>query len=108
MSKTAIKTDYDEYIHEPNNNDLDHIPGDYGLPFIGKTIEFSQDPYGLCHRMYEEHGPVFKMSFGGSRCIVAMGPDLIQKVMLDPDRNFSSKMGFMDRVTTFFDGSLIM
>lgn len=101
-------TNYDDYIHEPNNKNLDHLPGEYGLPFIGQTIPFLKDPFEWARGQYKKFGPLSKVAISGGRGVLALGPDLVQQVMLDVGRDFSSKMGFMDRVATFFSGSLIM
>jgi len=104
----ATTTNYDDYIHEPNNKNLDHIPGDYGLPLLGHTIEYLKDPFPWAMDRYKRFGPVNRVCTTGTRGVLALGPDLVQQIMLDPDRVFSSKMGFLDRVQKFFEGSLIM
>ncbi len=101
-------TNYDEYIHVPNNTNLDHIPGDYGLPFLGHTIRYLKDPLPWAQERYKQYGELSKVSTTGTRGVLCLGPDLAQQIMLDPGRDFSSKMGFHDRVATFFSGSLIM
>ncbi len=105
---TSVQTNYDDYIHEPNNNNLDHIPGDYGLPLLGHTLAFAKDPFTMVQKAQKQYGQLYRTCFGGSRGVIALGPDLVQQIMLDPGRDFSSKMGFMDRLTQFFEGSLIM
>jgi len=106
----AVKetTNYDDYIHEPNNKNLDHIPGDYGLPLIGSSIAFLTDPFAWAQALHKKYGLISRVSFFGSRNIMALGPDLAQQILLDSGQNFSSRMGYMDRVATFFPGSLIM
>ena len=99
---------YGDYIHQPNCNDLDHIPGDYGLPVIGHTISYVKDPFIWAQERYKKYGLLQRVSTIGMRAVLAMGPDLAQQILLDTERNFSSKMGFGDRVQKFFEGSLIM
>lgn len=105
---TAKIAPYGDYIHQPNNNNLDHIPGDYGLPVIGHTIGYLKDPLPWAQERYKKFGPLQRVSSTGLRAVLALGPDLAQQVMLDTERNFSSKMGFHDRVQKIFEGSLIM
>ncbi len=107
MAATPV-TNYDDYIHEPNNQDLSGIPGDEGLPLIGHTLQFYKDPFEWSQKQYAKYGPVCRVNLPSGKGIVALGPDLMQRIYLDPDREFSSKMGFMDRVAKFFPGSLIM
>jgi cytochrome P450 len=104
----ATKTNYDDYIHEPNNKKLDNIPGDDGLPLIGHGAAFIPKPFEFAMEQSKKHGPIFKMNLFGTRSVMILGPDLMQQMLLDQDKNFSSKMGFMERVATFFEGSLIM
>ncbi len=105
---TQSVTNYDDYIHEPNCTNLDHIPGDYGLPVIGHTLTYLKDPFPWALERYKEFGPVSRVCTTGVKGVLALGPDLVQQIMLDTGRNFSSKMGFHTRVQQFFEGSLIM
>ena len=102
-------TDYEDYIHEPNAHDLGDIPGDYGVPFVGLSfIKFIKDPFVWARDNYKKHGCLFKTNLTGNRAVFALGPELVQQVMLDPNRDFSSKMGYADRVSRLFANSFIM
>ncbi len=105
---TKTISPYGDYIHQPNATNLDHIPGDYGLPLVGHTFSYIKDPMIWAQQRYKKYGPLQRIATTGVRGVLALGPDLAQQVMLDMDRNFSSKMGFLDRVQKFFEGSLIM
>lgn len=107
MSSPKV-TNYDDYIHEPNNEKLDGIPGDYGPPLIGHTLTYLKDPLPFAQERYKKYGAISKVSTMGSKGLLCLGPDLAQQIMLDPGKDFSSKMGFNQRVSTFFAGSLIM
>ena len=108
MEIIAKHMDYEGYIHEPNNRKLDHLPGDYGMPLLGHSIQFLRDPFEWAQHYASKYGLLSRISTAGNRGIMALGPDLVEQVLLDSGRNFSSKMGFMTRVSTFFAGSLIM
>ncbi len=101
-------TNYDDYIHEPNNTRLDHLPGDFGMPFFGHSFQYLKDPLPFAQERYKQFGPISKVSTYGSKGLLCLGPDLTQQILLDPGKDFSSKMGFHQRVATFFRGSLIM
>lgn len=104
-----VETHYDDYIHEPNNEDLGSIPGDDGLPVLGHTFSFYKDPFEWARKQYPKYGPVIRLRLMGSAdAIVALGPELMERIYLDPGRDFSSKMGFMSRLATFFGNSVIM
>jgi hypothetical protein len=99
---------YGDYVNQPNATNLDHIPGDYGWPLLGHTFSYIKDPMAWAQERYKKYGPLQRIATTGVRGVLALGPDLAQQVLLDTDRNFSSKMGFIDRVQKFFEGSLIM
>jgi cytochrome P450 len=76
---------------------------------LGHTFSYIKDPLlAWAQERYKKYGPLQRIATTGVRGVLALGPDLAQQVMLDTDRNFSSKMGFIDRVQKFFEGSLIM
>jgi len=111
MSETMTRkegTNYDLYVNEPNNEDVSSIPGDKGLPIVGHAWHYLRDPLPYMQERYPKYGPVFKLSTFGRMSVCVVGPDAVQKVLLDKGKDFSSKMGFMDRVGIFFSGSLIM
>ena len=108
MADAKKVTNYDDYIHEPNTIDLDDIPGGWGVPIFNHSIPFLSDPFEWAQRRYQEFGPVSKVKMFGSTGVIALGPDAIKTIMLDPGKDFSSKMGFMHRMAMFFSGSLIM
>ncbi|TNF35908.1 MAG: cytochrome P450, partial [Gammaproteobacteria bacterium] len=99
---------YEDYIHEPNNTDFSSIPGDGGLPVLGHSIEIYKDPYTWAVKRVKQYGPISRMKMLGGEGVLAVGPDVNQRILLDPNKEFSSKMGFMGRLTIFFSGSLIM
>ena len=40
-----------QYIEQlgPDNRDLSMFPGEYGLPYLGKTVEIVKDTLGYCN-----------------------------------------------------------
>ncbi|MCB1614622.1 MAG: cytochrome P450 [Pseudomonadales bacterium] len=104
-----VTANYDDYIHEPSNENLDAIPGDNGLPLVGHTLAFYKDPYAWACKQYQKHGSlVLRTNIWGGKGVTLLGPDLMERVYLDPGRDFSSRMGFMARVGIFFGNSVIM
>jgi cytochrome P450 len=96
------------YSHRKDNRQLDNIPGSYGWPLIGDTIKFAMDPYTDMHDRYNRHGPVSKMSLTMQRFVLALGPEFIQQLTLDPDQSFSSRMGYDGPMGDFFAGGLLL
>ncbi|MFA9412645.1 MAG: cytochrome P450, partial [Deltaproteobacteria bacterium] len=96
------------YDERPANRDLSHMRGEYGWPFVGKTLDMFRDPQGLFDRHYRQYGPVSRVSITGNKCILLLHPDHVQRVMLDREKNFSTKMGWQSVMADFFQGGLVM
>ena len=100
----------DEYSYQqaPSNQKLGHIPGEYGLPFLGKTIAMFADPVRMFHQHYEAFGPISRISITGQKAVLLLGPQYLQMLLLDSERNFSTKKGWDVFMSDFFAGGLLM
>lgn len=107
MSAGKQKTDY-SYEQEPDSRDLKHIPGEYGLPYIGKAIDFLDDLYGTVNKHYKKYGLVSRLRMGGQEGLLVLGPDLMQQVYLDKDKNISSKMGYDKNLGNFYPDTVML
>ena len=96
------------YINEKNNRDLSQIPGTYGYPIIGHTFDFLNDPLASTLRDYRKYGPVFRQSLAFQRMVATVGPDMVKLITLDPDKVFSSRMGWEGLTGEYFAGSLML
>ena len=96
------------YDQRPANRDLSHMPGDYGLPFVGKTWDIFRDPHKLFDRHYEKYGAISRISITGSKCVLLLDPEYAQRVLMDREKNFSTKMGWQSVMADFFQGGLVM
>lgn len=96
------------YDRRPSNRDLSHIAGEYGLPFVGKTLDMFRDPQRLFAHYYAQYGPVSRISITGNKCVLLLHPDYAQRVLMDRERNFSTKMGWQPVMADFFQGGLVM
>ena len=96
------------YNLRPTNRDLSHIDGDFGLPLVGKTFAMFRDPEKTFAAHYRKYGPVSRFGMIGNKCVLLAHPDYAQTVMLDRDKSFSAKMGWMDTMGEFFEGSLVL
>ncbi len=96
------------YVYAKDNTNLDHLPGKYGLPFIGSTFPFLVDPYAVLDKMYKTTGPISKASLTFNRMVVCLGPEYIKLLTLDPDQLFSPRMGYDGPLGDFFAGGLLM
>ncbi len=97
-----------EYTRHPDNKNLRHIPGHYGLPLIGDTFRFVLKPYEVLDEHYRRYGAVFKASLTFQKFAVALGPEFIQQLTLDTEKAFSARMGYNTPLGDFFAGGLLM
>ena len=88
--------------------DLDHLPGDYGLPIIGRTFESVTDPYRFVRGMYERFGPVCRTYNFSERRVLLLHPDAAEIVLMDRERNFSSLLGWERFLGRFFPRGLML
>lgn len=96
------------YIDEKDNRDLDQIPGSYGYPVIGHTFDFISNPLTSTLKDYRKYGPVFRRSLAFQRMVATVGPDTVKLLTLDPDKAFSSRMGWEGLTGEYFSGSLML
>lgn len=85
----------------PPRRALAHIPGDEGWPIIGSTFEAIRDPKRFFADRAAKHGPVVRSNILGETGLQLLGPEANELVLMDPQRLFSSSLGwgrFMDRV----------
>ena len=85
-----------QYIEQlgPDNRDLSMFPGEYGLPYLGKTIELVKDTLGYCNYHYEKYGPVSRLDMvRNQRVLMCLGPEFNEAALFDPKGNFSAAGG---------------
>jgi cytochrome P450 len=105
----AVKTPNQDYVNEPFNKDLDHIPGDYGwMPYIGNTVELLDDLYGFIDKNYQQYGEIFKVKIGGLPGLMVVGPENFKSIYTDKDKNYSAQMGYSDSLAHFYDKALLL
>lgn len=98
-------------VYQPaprENRDLDHLPGDYGLPVFGRTFSLLADPLGAMKTMYERYGEVSRSGAFFQRGVNLAGPDANQLVLQDRDKNFSSRMGWDSALGLLFPRGLML
>lgn len=107
MSQTETAIDL-SYKRQPVCDDLDHIPGKDGLPWVGRTFALVKDFYGLVDEYYRNYGPVSRIRLIGHRSVLCVGADINRLIYLDPDKNFSAEMGYHENLSEFYSGGLLM
>ncbi|MEL7216449.1 MAG: cytochrome P450, partial [Pseudomonadota bacterium] len=74
--------------------DLEHIPGEAGLPYLGCAVEFLRDTYGLCRRHQAQYGPIVRVKFLGEQVVALYGLDAMEMLLEDRDQILSSAAGW--------------
>jgi cytochrome P450 len=95
------------YLEMPASSDLDHIPGDYGWPLIGRTYALAKDLPGLLAEHMDRYGSISRVGFNFQRGLLVLHPDQFQEIFLDRDKNFSNTMGYSTSIGNFYNGALL-
>ncbi|TVS83559.1 cytochrome P450 [Mycobacterium helveticum] len=75
----------------PAGSGLKPVLGDSGLPILGHTIEFFREGPDFALHMYRTHGPLFYSAPPILRSVVVSGPDAIQAVLTNKNKDFSQE-----------------
>jgi hypothetical protein len=78
----------------PSGEALAHIPGDSGWPVVGHTLAILADPKGFVEQRAQRYGPVNRSNVFGRPNITLLGPEANELVLLDPQKLFSSALGW--------------
>ena len=84
------------------------IPGESGLPLIGHTWHFMRDCNRLFNDMVDKYGDVYYNHYAGRSVIHLLSPDANQFVLLDRDKNFSSKLAWELSLKQLFPNGLML
>jgi len=107
-TETTSKTMDMSYKQKPDAQNLDHIPGEYGMPVLGKTYEVLTDMQAMVQDHFVRFGEVSRINLGGQRGLLVVGPENMKQIYLDPERNFSTEMGYAERLGRFYKGGLLL
>ena len=91
----------------PVRSDLKPVLGDSGLPLLGHTIEFFREGPDFALNMYRKHGPLFFSDPPIMRSVVVSGPDAIQAVFTNKNKDFSQEF-WNDVIGPFFNRGLML
>lgn len=93
---------------QKNNVDLGHIPGRFGLPFVGNLLRTLRDPFGFYREQYDKYGELSRATLFTRNGLVALSPDLAGEIAVDKASNFSTRMGYQFSLEGLFDGALLL
>lgn len=108
MSESNFFSDEPEYVQYKDNTNINHLPGDYGIPVLGYTLSYVQRPYEVIDKNRKKYGDIFRTSMTFQKFVMALGPEYIKQLTLDRDKVFSSRMGYHAPLKHFFEGGLLM
>jgi cytochrome P450 len=92
----------------PVGSGLQPVMGDPGLPWLGQTVGFFDDPLGHCRRAHARFGTVFWGNVIGADVVVVVGPEGIGTVLANRDQAFSSQAGWDYFIGPFFDRGVML
>ena len=83
------------------------MPGNYGLPFLGKTLELFRTEELYYWRNFQRYGSVFKTRILGQKVAFLIGPDANRLVLMEQADHFSSRLGWAFLEPLFGQGILL-
>ncbi|MEM0900824.1 MAG: cytochrome P450 [Pseudomonadota bacterium] len=91
----------------PTRAALAHIPGPPKQAILGHTLAIVRDSYGTQQEYIRRYGPVYKVKMLGVWRVNLCGPDALEYVLVDKEKNFSSTGGW-DALARVYPGGLIL
>ena len=90
------------------NPRLNGIPGEPGLPLVGKSLDLLRDPAAVSDDMVSKYGRVYWSNAFGRTNVTLLGPEANEFVLMDRERNFSSKGGWNPILGRLFPNGLML
>ncbi|NND83019.1 MAG: cytochrome P450 [Gammaproteobacteria bacterium] len=87
---------------------LKTVPGENGLPWLGQTLAFMRNCNQLYETMYQRHGAVYFNRFLGQKAVHLLSPEGNEFVLLDRDKNFSSRLAWNRSLKELFPNGLML
>jgi len=91
----------------PSSTALAHIPGPSAPPVIGHTLMIARDSYGTQQDFVARYGETYKTKMLGVWRLNMCGPDALEYVLLDREKNFSSAGGW-DALKRIYPGGILL
>ncbi|MGU3391449.1 cytochrome P450 [Sphingomonas sp. M1A8_2b] len=108
MSHAMLQNASPHWLPRQRKGALDHIPGNYGLPFVGNTFKLLADPIAFSEDMAARYGPVYRNRALGGTGVNLLGPDANELVLFDRDKMFSSEQGWGPVLNLLFPRGLML
>jgi cytochrome P450 len=92
----------------PPGSTLRPVSGNFGVPGLGYSRQYIQDPIALWRRRYEQLGPVSWLGAFGMRTVLLLGPDACATALVNADKAFANGPGWGRFIGRFFDRGLML
>jgi cytochrome P450 len=96
------------FADPPPGSGLTPVMGDPGLPILGQTVPFFNDPLSHCRQAHARYGTVFWTNVIGTDLVVVLGPEGIGTVLSNREQAFSSQAGWDYFIGPFFDRGVML
>jgi len=97
-----------DYKQQPDCKEFPGIPGSFGLPLLGHMIDFVKDLRGMTERNVLRYGSISRININNNKGLLITGPELMQEILLDKNRNFSNEMAYKNTLGRFFEGGILL
>jgi len=84
------------------------VPGESGLPVIGHTLRFMRNCNDLFTEMSDKYGAVYYNKFLSIKAVHLLSPEGNEFVLLDRDKNFSSRKAWNLSLKDLFPNGLML
>lgn len=89
-------------------NSLNHIPGNFGLPFVGNSPAILKNDLHFLRSSYEKYGSVFKRQAFGNVGVTLLGEEANKFVLQDKDSLFSNEKGWRPTFGNLFPRGILL
>ena len=87
---------------------LKTVPGENGLPIIGHAVYFMRDCNKLFEKMVAKYGPIYSNKYLNVNSVHLMSPEGNEFILLDREKNFSSKLAWNNSLEKLFPNGLML
>jgi cytochrome P450 len=87
---------------------FDEIPAERGLPLLGHTVAWLQDPIGLPLALHRAHGDVFRHHIFFERPVIFAHPDALGAIFADEGQHLSTAAGWEPFFGRLMPGGLLL
>ena len=94
--------------HRAGKEELAHLPGKPSWVPLKGTIDFIKDPLGTTMQAHADYGNVYKSRTFMQWSVSMLGPDALEMVLMDKEKNFSSRAGWHHMLSRLFSDGLML